>query len=42
MTLLKGKRRSPNIVRGGRAIPFGNPNDNLYYLQLVLKLKEVK
>ena len=33
MTLLKGKRRSPNIVRGGRAIPFGNPNDNLYYLQ---------
>ena len=33
MTLLKGKRRTPNIVRGGRAIPFGNPNDNLYYLQ---------
>ena len=33
MTLLKGKRRSPNIVRGGRAIPFGNPSDNLYYLQ---------
>ena len=33
MTLLKGKRRAPKIVRGGRAIPFGNPNDNLYYLQ---------
>lgn len=33
MTLLKGKRRAPNIVRGGKAIPFGNPNDNLYYLQ---------
>lgn len=33
MTLLKGKRRAPNIVRGGRAIPFGNPSDNLYYLQ---------
>lgn len=33
MTLLKGKRRAPNIVRGGKAIPFGNPTDNLYYLQ---------
>lgn len=33
MSLLKGKRKVPNIVRGGRAIPFGNPNDNLYYLQ---------
>ena len=33
MSLLKGKRKVPNVVRGGRAIPFGNPNDNLYYLQ---------
>lgn len=33
MSLLKGKRKVPNIVRGGRAIPFGNPSDNLYYLQ---------
>ena len=33
MSLLKGKRKVPNIIRGGRAIPFGNPNDNLYYLQ---------
>lgn len=33
MSSLKGKRKVPNIIRGGRAIPFGNPNDNLYYLQ---------
>lgn len=33
MSLLKGKRKVPNIVRGGKAIPFGNPRDNLYYLQ---------
>lgn len=33
MSSLKGKRKVPNIIRGGRAIPFGNPTDNLYYLQ---------
>lgn len=33
MSLLKGKRKVPNVVRGGKAIPFGNPSDNLYYLQ---------
>lgn len=33
MSLLKSKRKTPNIIRGGRAIPFGNPTDNLYYLQ---------
>lgn len=27
------KKLIPNVIRGGRAIPFGNPNDNLYYLQ---------
>ena len=33
MSSHKVRRKVPNIVRGGRAIPFGNPNDNLYYLQ---------
>lgn len=33
MSSHKVRRKAPNIVRGGRAIPFGNPTDNLYYLQ---------
>lgn len=33
MSLLKSKRKVPNIIKGGRAIPFGDPSDNLYYLQ---------
>ena len=33
MSSHKVRRKVPNIIRGGRAIPFGNPNDNLYYLQ---------
>lgn len=33
MSSHKVRRKVPNIVRGGRAIPFGNPTDNLYYLQ---------
>lgn len=33
MSSHKVRRKVPNIIRGGRAIPFGNPTDNLYYLQ---------
>ena len=33
MSSHKVRRKIPNIIRGGKAIPFGNLSDNLYYLQ---------